>query len=486
MKFFSIQTKNLTKIMERPLISDISFTAHSGEIHAIIGNNGEGKTLFAKLLAGVRPKTSGSILINNESLDITDVISAQKHGIYMLQQEQVLFPEQTVRDNIIAGNEKKLGLKNRFFSPSKKRLNQICLDYLKLFDLEHLNLDAPISSLSVMEKLVIQLCRILICKPKVLILDEPSTALTTAELRTIFDFMEDFKQNTAIILITHNYPLLMRYCDRVSVIDDGTITASFTRDDFTQPEFRDCITHLKMNIKYPRLPIIPGDELICFDHLSTNLLKDIHFSMHRGEIIGLAGLKIGEKHSFLSTLSEELMPKDGQIIYSDTLRRPFFSLISGDEANQALFMAHSIPFNIAVSNFRKVTKYGLFSKRMMKVYGTYYLNKLKIKDSDIHTRTCHLSTGTKQKIVIARSLFTQSNIYIYDEPTKNLDSTSRLDLYNILNALALDGASILLISSNNAELVGMCSRVILTKDGKQIGNYSTQYLSEEALSKELE
>ncbi len=287
MRHFCIQSKNLTKISDRPLISDISFAAYSGEIHAIVGNNGEGKTVFANLLAGVRQKTSGSIFLNNKQLDITDVVSAQKHGIYMLQQEQVLFPNRSVRDNIIVGNERQLKAKG-FWTPSKKQMDKVCRQTLEPFGLGRIDLNASISSLGAMEKLIIQFCRILICKPTVLILDEPSTSLANSELKVFFEFLEKYKTQAAIILITHNYSLLMRYCDRVSVIDDGKIVASFVRDEFSQADFVSCITQMKMNFSYPKLPHETGRELLSFNHLSSPLLKDFHFSMREGEMIGLA------------------------------------------------------------------------------------------------------------------------------------------------------------------------------------------------------
>lgn len=485
MRPFSIQSKKLTKIVDRPLIKDIDFTAYSGEIHAIIGNNGEGKTVFASLLAGVRTKTSGSILLDNKEINITSVISAQKHGIYMLQQEQVLFPKRSVRDNLIAGNEKMLGF-HGILMPSKPKMNAICRQYLAQFGLESLDLDVSISALSPMEKLAIQLCRILMCKPRVLILDEPSTSLTTPELRLLFDFLEKFKKDTIVILITHNYSLLLRYCDRVSIINDGMITATFDREGFSHPRFNEYITNMKMNFTHPALPLTPGKKMVHIDHLSTRMVTDINFSLHANEIIGLAGLKTEEKYSLLNVLLGDDKPKSGSVAFPGTQKKPSISLISDHEADKNLFMTHSIPFNITASNFNKIKRYGFTSDKEMRLYGVHYLKKLGVKDADVTTKPPHLSTGTKQKVVIARSLFTHSNIYIYDEPTKNLDSSSKLDLYNILNALALEGATILLISSDYSELVNMCNRVVLMKDGKQIGNYSTQYLSVEALSNELQ
>lgn len=485
MKEFTIETKNLTKISDRNLVDNINFTAYSGEIHAIIGSNGEGKTVFAKLLAGVRKKTSGSILINGQDAQIYDIISAQNQGIYMIQQEQVLFPTLSVRDNIVSGSERKIG-NSRIWAPSKKKSDQICCKYLRRFGLE-LDLDAPVSSLNVMQKRIIQLVRALLCRPRILILDELSSSLTSSEIEVTFRCLEELKrENVAIIIITHNYSVLLRYCDRVSIINDGTIIGTYSRKEFSSLDFKEHIEKLKMNFTYPTLRLTPGEELVKIDHISGGMLKDVHFSLHEGEIIGLAGLVSSGRTSLVKAIMGDLKLTSGAITFPRCKERPFINIVSEVDADMALFNSQSIPFNITAANFRRITKHGFTSNKKMNLYGRHYLDKLCFRNVKPDTRVAHLSTGNKQKLIIARSLFNHSNIYIYNEPTKNLDATSRLELYNILNALILEGATVLLISSDFSELIGMCSRIILLKDGHQIGNYSTNYLSVEALSKELQ
>ena len=485
MKSFCIQTKKISKYADRELIRNLNFTAYSGEIHGIIGNNGEGKTVFAKLLSGIWPITSGHIFLKGKEIHLDSVASAQKHGIYMLQQEEVLFPALSIRDNIIAGNEYVVN-HNKFFSPSRRQMDKICRTYLAKFQLDSLNLDAPVTTLDSYEKLAVQLCRILICNPQVLILDEPSTCLTPKELAQLFSVLEEYKEKTAIILITHRYSVILNHCNRLSVIDKGTVAASFDEEEFTHPAFYRCIEQYRLNFTYPSLPQKPGKERMCIRNLSFHTLTHADFTLHEGEILGLTGLKPDEKDQLFQLLFGRASPENGTITFPLDRKRPYFNLISDRNADLALFADQSIPFNIAVSDFRKIRNRLFTSNQKMRMYGIHYMKQLGVKDADIYSRPVHLSTGTKQKVVIARSLFNQSKIYLYDEPTKNLDSSSKLDLYNILNALAAEGASILLISSDYAELSAMCSRVVLFKDGQQIGNYSTKYLSVEALSKELE
>lgn len=485
MKSFCIQAKKISKITDRELIKNLNFTAYSGEIHGIIGNNGEGKTVFAKLLSGIWPITSGHIFLNGREIHLTDISSAQRHGIYLFQQDQGLFPHLNVRDNIIAGNEHAIQ-SGRFFSPSRKRMDEVCRTYLARFHLNSLNLDAPVSSLTTYEKLAVRLCRIMICDPKVLILDEPSSCITPKELEQLFSVLEEYKEHTAIIVITHRYSVVLNYCNRLSVIDKGTITATFDEEEFTHPKFYRYIEQLQLNFTYPVLPQKIGNERMVIHNLSCRSLSHVNFSLHEGEILGLSGLRTDEKDLFFQLLFGKCHPEHGTIHFPLDQKRPFINLISDRDADLTLFSTQSVPFNIVASNFRKTKNHFFISNEKIRMYGIHYLKQLGVKDADIHSRPTILSTGTKQKVVIARSLFNQSKLYIYDEPTKNLDSSSKLDLYNILNALASEGASILLISSDYAELAAMCNRVVLLKGGQQIGNYSTTYLSVEALSKELE
>lgn len=465
---FTLCTRNLTMVADRTLIDGIHFSARSGEIHGIIGNNGEGKTVFAQVLAGLRPKTSGQIFLDDRELNITCPLSAQKNGIYMLTQEVHIFPELSVRDNLICGNEELIWGK-RIFTPSKKEMEQCCQKILDMYHL-HFHLWQRAGELEEADLRLLQLLRILICHPKVLILDEFSTFLNYAQTTRIFDILMNLKeQNTAILLITHNYSEIRKYCDQVSIITDGTITANFTKKQFESEEFITHITNLNMNFRYPRLVLSKGKTLLKVEDTDCPL-TNICFTLHEREIIGITGLTKPQRKALSTYIVKHL--KD-------------VGLLPEKSSDEVLFLTQGIPFNITASNFRKARKKYFVSASKEKRYAKSYITRLGIHNATVHTPTRFLSSGNKQKLLIARSLFNESKLYIYDEPTKNLDSISRLELYNILNALALKDASILILSSDISELIGMCSRIVLFKDGKQIGNYSTDYLSSEALYKQL-
>ncbi|SHK30249.1 ATP-binding cassette domain-containing protein [Hespellia stercorisuis] len=469
MKQFSFTTKDLSKISDRPLINDINFSAYSGEIHAIIGNNGEGKTVFAQVLAGIRSKTAGEILIDGKPALYSDICSAQRLGIYMIQQEIQLFPDLRVWENLISGNEERLWGKH-IFAPSRKRILQYCRDVLEDLDIP-MDLHAFVTSLHEADQRLLQLARVLICKPKILILDEFSTFLNSRETEHIYALLERLKeQNTLIILITHKYSEIPRYCDRVSVINDGTITGTFSKREFGSDNFFDHISCMNLEYKYPRIDMDPGEELLHVSAPVCSSLRNLDFHLYRRSIIGIAGLTIPQKAELYTYISQKL---------------PGTSLIPQKTAESTLFLNQSLPFNIAVSNFGKMLEHGFISDWKCNAYAKSYLHKLGFHNVDIHTRPRHLSSGNQQKLLIARSLLCDASLYYYDDPTRTLDATSRLELYNILNALALKGASIVLLSTNYSELIGICSRIVLFKDGEQIGNYAADYLSSEVIYKNI-
>lgn len=484
MEPFKIEAQDICKMTDRLLVNHVNFTAYSGEIHAIIGSNGEGKTIFAKVLAGICKKSSGSVLINSQKKNITDIASAHTAGIYMIPQELLIFPTLTVRENIICGNEKFVQ-PHHLWAPSRKEIDRFCQPYLDLFQLD-VDLNAPISSLPTNEKRLIQLIRVLVCQPKVLILDEFSTHLNSEEVERVFRVLTDLKQqNVAIIDITHNYSILLRYCDRVSIINDGSIVASYERTEFEAEGFRRHIASLHMDFQYPTLRLNPGSELLRFTHVCGGTLKNLNFTLHKGEILGVASSTKLAGNQLVQILMDKLKISAGAVTHPADCP-PSYSFIPEGDAQNMLYASQSLSFNVTASNFARTKKGGLIYAKKTEAYGKAYIDKLGIRGTTLHTKIRHMSSGAKQKLVIARSLFNQANIYIYNEPTKNLDAASRLELYNILNALILEGAAVLLISSDFGELIGMCSRIILLKEGEQVGNYSTNYLSVDALYKELQ
>lgn len=481
-----LSTKQISRFTDHLIINKIDFTAQAGEIHAIIGNNGEGKTTFARILAGILMPTSGSIFLDGKETVLYDIHTARNLGIYMVQQNIQLFPCLSIRDNLINGNERIL-FSSRFFMPSQKAITDFCKNILELYQLDF-DLDAPVSSLGEGKQRLLQLVRILICKPKVLILDEFSASFTQAESRQIFKQLAELKKTGAsIILITQNPDEVTRYCDHVSVFNNGMIEHTYNcRDDcFDSREFLDKMQKMNAEFLFPRLNIMPGRQLLEVSHISTDVIQNISFTLREGDSIGIAGLVGSGRTTLLKAITGLLKIQKGVIRFEPPLNTASISIVPENSADASLFCSQSVSFNITASNFKKTRKHKLISYKKMDLYARDFVDRLGLGTLDIRGGVSRLSMGTKQKLIIARSLFNHTKIYIFDEPSKNLDPAGKLELYNLMNALRLNNAAIILISSDFSELIEMCNYVILLKDGRQIDTIPAQKLTIEDIYQKL-
>jgi ribose transport system ATP-binding protein/rhamnose transport system ATP-binding protein len=301
----------------------------------------------------------------------------------------------------------------------------------------------------------------------------------------VFHILKKLKEeNVSILLITHSFYEILHYCDKVSIMSEGTITATYSnsQNGYKDQSFLAQMKKLSMDFKYPKLAAKPGKRLLEVDHISVGILKEVTLSLHEGEILGIAGLIGSGRSTLLKAIMGHIKIQAGSIYYEPPLTsHESISIVPENSADVSLFHDCSIPFNIVASNFKKTKKTCFLSNEKTNTYARNYLDKLNISDIGIDSRVKHLSMGNKQKVLVARSLFNRSKVYIFDEASKNLDPASKLELYNIYNALVLEGAAIIMISSDFSELIGMCNRIILLNNGVQIGEYSTDHLSIDAL-----
>ncbi len=482
----SLRIQQISKVTHHTILDNVNLTVMPGEIHAVIGNNGEGKSMLAKILSGAISKSGGTVFIDDNEVIINNIPGAKKFGIYMVPQDIQLFPSLSIRDNIVLGNEQTI-FHSRFMKPGRKKIDSYCEKILDHFDL-NLDINLPLSTLSSGEMRLIQLIRVIICNPSLLILDEFSSALTFKETEKVFYILEKLKsEQVAVILITHSFYEILHYCDRVSIMSEGKITASYanSKNGFRDRSFLAHMKMLNMDFKYPKLVYHPGNRLLDVDHVSVGILKDINLTLHEGEILGIAGLIGSGRSTLMKVITGQLKPQSGSVRFEPPLSQDSISLVPENSADASLFHGCSIPFNIVASNMEK-TKENLFvSNKKANTYARNFTDKLNIRDTGINDKVSQLSVGNKQKVIIARSLFNRSKIYIFDEASKNLDPASRLELYNLLNALILEGAAIIMISSDFSELIGMCNRMIVLSNGVQTGNYSTDHLTLDALYEKL-
>lgn len=341
---FVIRMKNVTTPSMPE--SKIDFQAKSGEITTIIGENGEGKTTLANILAGIFPKASGEILLNDTPIDIHSISSARRHGIYMLQESLQIFPGRTIMDNLLLGIEP-LVFRNRFFNPSKEKKEAVCHAMLDILGLE-LDLYQSIDHLAQGEKCLLQIGRILLCHPRILIMDEFSALLTEYEARRIINILNVLKkEGICIILISHKYSSVIRHSDRVAVVSRGQVKEDFSRNDLGKQEFFNRLIALNRDFSYPKLKHDLGQVLLAVDHISSGIIHDISFSLQEGEILGIAGLVGSGRTTLIQTICKERPLSSGDIFYHPLLERSgAISVLPNESIHELLFTEHDISFNI--------------------------------------------------------------------------------------------------------------------------------------------
>ena len=281
--------------------SHMDFEASSGEITAI-GSNGEGKTTLAKVLAGMLPRISGDIWLDDRKLDIHSISSAHRNGIYLMTESLQLFPGKSIMDNLLLGIEQ-LIFHNRLFNPSKEKKEAVCRQVLKELGLD-LNLEQSVDHLSQGEQCLLQIGRILLCRPRILIMDEFSASLTVLETKRIMNLLTGLKQkNICIILISHEYSTVIRYCDCISLVEQGRITESYSRAELGDEAFVRRVLTFKKSFSYPKLARTPGQPLLTARHLSSGIIKDVSFTLQEGEILGIAGVSGNGQKELMEALA---------------------------------------------------------------------------------------------------------------------------------------------------------------------------------------
>ncbi|MDD5017487.1 MAG: sugar ABC transporter ATP-binding protein [Eubacteriales bacterium] len=467
-----LQLKKICKSFDKlQVLHDVDFELRQGEIHALLGKNGSGKTVLMNILYGIQSMDSGEILFEGMPVKIKSPQQAGRLGIAMLSQEILLYTNTDIAHNIWTNHEPKyLSFIDRsnLYARTQKLLSELGIPLSA-----HDNID----TLGLAERQLVQVLRILAANPRVVILDEPTEVLDNRYRELFLELLLKMKQQgISIIYITHKLDEVTQICDRASIMKNCTITevVSIAECDFDGLVAK--LFGIIQTSSYPKLQIKLGDELLRVSNLSyANILHDISFTLRRGEILGLAGAAGSGRSTLAKTLYGALTPDKGDIYISSTdkihIRSPYHAVrcgigyISNDFQN-GLFQTRDISFNISLSNLRPYQKFCFVSPELVENVGRNYIDKLNIKVYDISIPVDYLSGGNQQKVVVGKCANTYSSIVIMDEPSAGMDLAGKGDLYNIMNEFVRNNAGILFISSDISELLGMCDRILTLCNGR--------------------
>jgi ABC-type sugar transport system ATPase subunit len=487
----SIFASGITKRFgHTPALTSVDLILHPGEVHALLGENGAGKSTLINILAGELQPDSGEIFIRGERIRFKDPHHANSLGISVVYQELSLCPNLTAAQNISLHRVADSGFLSRV---DKKRLNSSARELLGRLGLFHVDVTVPVRSLSLGQRQLVEIAKALTTDLRVLILDEPNSALTHEESAHLFRVVRELRsQGIAILYVSHRLEETMQLVDRITILRDGRLVDTAARENFSIPQLIQKMVGREIDHLFHREPLKQPDRaraLIVGKLNDRDLLRDISFDLHVGEILGIGGLPGSGKDELVECLSGtrgfigavEIDGRRVKIRSTGDVIRAGMALVPSDRRSAGAFQVLSILDNVAAASLRKVSHWGILSRQRMKVLADTYLSRMNLKARSVEQKVGTLSGGNQQKVVLARGLATEPRMLLLHEPTRGIDVGSKAEIYQILNQLAARGIAILIVSSELSELIGQCDRIIAMHNGRITGEYARREASEERI-----
>lgn len=474
MQDYILEVENISKSFPGvKALDNVSFKIKKGEVHALVGENGAGKSTLMKILNGNYKKDQGTIKIDGAEVDIQNPNDAKACGISIIFQELNLVSLLSIAENIYIGRlPKKNGLVDwkKLYSDTKKALDRIGYD---------IDPRTKIGTLSVAQKQMIEIARALSYpSTKILLMDEPTATLTTKETDILFEVVRSLKaEGISVIFISHKLEELFEICDTLTVIRDGQVIETMpieglTKDDVTTKMIGREITNI-----YPKRGKTVSDEVVLkVENLShKEVYKNVCFELRKGEVLGMAGL-VGAGRTEIARGIFGIDYKDGGNIYVNgekvSINSPADAIkhgicyLSEDRKTEGLMGNMSVMLNISAANLDKFLKNGIISKKQEEEVSDELVKALKVKTPDLNQIVFNLSGGNMQKVVLAKWLNTNVDIFIFDEPTRGIDVGAKYEIYQLINKLVEQGKSVIMISSELPEVMGMSDRILVIRQGE--------------------
>ncbi|URN94429.1 MAG: sugar ABC transporter ATP-binding protein [Candidatus Pristimantibacillus lignocellulolyticus] len=466
-------------------LNNVNMNLLKGEVHALVGENGAGKSTLMKILAGIYQPDEGEIRLNGKQVALSSPTVSQNYGISIIHQELNLIPHMTVTENIFLGREpKKLGVFSNI-QQMKKETEKL----LERFDLK-LDPDAMIASLSIGEQQIVEIAKAISMNAEILIMDEPTAVLEEREVQKLFDLIQQFKtQGVSIIYISHRLNELKHFCDRLTVLRDGQFVQTLPMDGLTEKEIASLMVGRELNELYPVIRHSIGEEILRVEGLTRKPnFENVSFSVKRGEIIGFAGLIGAGRTELVRTIFGDWRADKGTIFWKGKqteFRSPVDAVLAGigfateDRKHTGLFLDMSVSENISVTCTRKVSKWNFIRKRSEGKLVQKKIAQLNVKVNKITSPVKNLSGGNQQKVVLAKWIAADSELFILDEPTRGIDVGAKGEIYELISQLAAEGKAVIIVSSELPELLGICNRILVMHHGQIKGELDHSIANEQ-------
>ncbi|WP_304226394.1 sugar ABC transporter ATP-binding protein [Gracilinema caldarium] len=474
-------------------LDDVHITIKPGEVHALIGENGAGKSTLVKIMTGVYKPNSGTIRYLGKEIQFKSPQEAQKAGIAVIHQETAMFADLTVAENIFMGHEPRYPMPNWIpVQPiSWKNMFRYADELLQNLGMS-IDSHTLVKNLSTAERHLVEIAKALSQEAKILIMDEPTSAITIRETKELFDLVKKLKaQGTAIVFISHKFEELFEIADYYTVLRDGRYIGEGSMQQVTEDELIRMMVGRSIDQLFPKGNALIGEIVLEARNLSKiGVFKDVSFSVHRGEILGFFGL-VGAGRSEVMRAMIGIDPLDsGEIIMGDhpcRFKSPQDSMKRGivyvpeDRQRQGAILSMSIAENISLPQIDALSTLGFLNDVKERALALDYAKKLEVKAAGLEYDVQTLSGGNQQKVVLAKWLASHPSLLILDEPTKGIDVATKSAVHQIISNLADQGLAIILVSSELPEIIGMTDRVIVMHEGRVSASFARKEYKEELI-----
>ncbi|MDC7227645.1 MAG: sugar ABC transporter ATP-binding protein [Spirochaetales bacterium] len=472
-------------------LKDVSFRLKPGTVHALMGENGAGKSTLMKCLFGIYMKENGEIHLNGEPANFKNSREALEHGVSMIHQELNVVPDQTVMENIWLGREftRRIG---PFHLVNHRKMAEETRQLMKQLEME-IEPEGRMGSISISHQQACEIAKAVSYNASVVVMDEPTSSLSDKEVNHLFKIIRSLReQNVAIIYISHKMSEIFQIADEISVMRDGELITTAPASELDEDKLINLMVGRDMSQRFPIVEAVPGESVMQVKNLTSSdpkSFKNVSFDLRRGEILGIGGLVGAQRTELVESIFglratvEGTVSIEGQDAGIQTAKDAIhcgMGLITEDRRGAGIFPQLNIIENTSMPSLDRLTnKVGLLDHKTLIQKSTEMNEKFKTKTPTMETKIRSLSGGNQQKVIVARWMMTLPEILIMDEPTRGIDVGAKYEIYCIMAELAAAGKSIIMVSSEMPELIGMSHRIMVLCDGRKTGELEGEERTQE-------
>ena len=457
------------------VLKNAGFELRDGEIHALMGENGAGKSTLMKILTGVYTRDAGTVTVDGQEVVYKSPQEAEKAGIVFIYQELNVLFDLTVEENLFMGKEITKG----FGVCDKKAMRAKAQEVMDKMGV-HIPVHAVMSELSVGQQQMVEICKALMVDAKVLIMDEPTAALTESETKVLFEVIESLKaKGVSIVYISHRMEEIFQLCDRITILRDGQYVGTENIRDITMDGVVQMMIGREIGERYPQRNVEIGPEVLRVEGLAhEKLFRDVSFAVRAGEVLGVSGLMGAGRTEIMQAIFGNLPARSGRVFIDGQevhIRNPREAIAAGigfiteDRKTEGLLLEKSIAENIELCNLGKVSGRGVLSAKKGAELVKKGIEEFRIKCFGPDLECGNLSGGNQQKVVLAKWIYTDPKILILDEPTRGVDIGAKKEIYSVINDMAAKGVAVIMVSSELPEVLGMSDRIMVVHEGHVTG-----------------